>query len=140
MLDSCNLSETLNNNQNFPSSVKSYIDSFTSLTQTENVDEKQYLDSDRKENTASGNSLSNQIMSNDRSNDVPTERIEEINMENIIVVLNKIDKLNKKEFKVLYGRVHGMKNNKVHVCLLSCLTNYGFTELVNVLKMRVEDL
>lgn len=139
MIDSLSFCDNLSTNKNVQSSVKSYIHLLTSLTQLEDVGENPYCDSDRKDNISGENSHSGHIVQKDTSSSKPIDRIEEISMENIIVVLNKTDKLSEKEFKALHDHVHGM-NYEFHVCLLSCLTNYGFTEFLGDLKMRVKDL
>ena len=120
--------------------MKAYLQVLTRLAQTDNGGENFNCDRDRKDNSSSGNSHSNYKVPKDTSNDEPIDRIEEISKENIIVVLNKIDKLSEKDFKALHDHIQGMKNDEFHVCLLSCLTSFGFTDFLNDLKMRVKDL
>ena len=66
--------------------------------------------------------------------------INEFNIENTIVVLNKIDILKERDLKDFQLSVMKVRDQKLRVCLLSCLTKDGFAEFVTVLKEKVEKL
>lgn len=66
--------------------------------------------------------------------------LNKINLENVIIVLNKTDTLSDKEFRDLNLRLQQTECETMNVCPLSCLTEDGFSDFLAVLKEKVETL
>ena len=147
MLDSSNFYTSLNTYQDFQIFVINYLHMLTNITTTisSNDRENSFCDNEGKHSslchgTQDKNTGVAHVNPKDVSNSESDIRQNETRLENLIVVLNKTDKLSDKELEQLQDYVQEIRNNNLCVCMMSCLTADGFTEFLNVLRTRVKDL
>ena len=147
MLDSSNFHTCLNTYQDFKIFVINYLHMLTNITTSisSNDREHSFCDNDEKHDSLchgmqDKNTGVAHVNPKDVSDSESDIRQNETRLENLIVVLNKTDKLSDKELEQLQDYVREIRNNNLSVCLLSCLTADGFTEFLHDLKTRVKDL